>query len=193
MRALVLIALIAVGGAGPDRPVVPPRRDAAVTFRVTGAAAALIPQLDGGAAPGEMVMRWNTAGRLRLEAEGRPQVLLLDTGTLSAHIVDSTLRSAIALPIKQRDMDAILLTQATVSRLREDKVAGLACTVWQVHGRQGEGTICLTADGVPLRAEGTVDGKQGSMVATSVQLEPQPLGKFAVPAGYMSFSMPKFK
>ena len=196
-------AFMLVAGAA-DRPVLPPRGDVAVTYRTTGAAATLIPQgipqgiSQGGPAagpadaPGQMRLRWSSAGKLRLEAEGRPQVLLLDTNGPSAFIVDSTLRSAISVPMKQRDLDAILLTNSDMARVRQDRVAGLDCTVWSVHARNREGTVCITADGVPLRAEGTVDGRQGTLTATSVDASPQPATLFQVPSGYMSFSLPKF-
>lgn len=200
-------AFMLVAGAA-DRPVLPPRGDVAVTYRTTGAAASLIPQgmpqgisqgiSRGGPAagpadaPGQMRLRWSSAGKLRLEAEGRPQVLLLDTSGPSAFIVDSTLRSAISVPMKQRDLDAILLTNADITRERQDRVAGLDCTVWSVHARNREGTVCITADGVPLRVEGTVDGRQGTLTATSVDASPQPAALFQIPSGYMSFSLPKF-
>ena len=191
MRAVVFLLLLAA--AGPDRPTIPPTRDVAVTYKTGGAAAALIPNTGGGEGAGQMRLRWNAAGLLRLEAEGRPQTLLLDLNTKSAHIIDTGLRSAILLPMKHRDVEAVLLTGAQMTRLREDKVAGLACTVWSVRAQKGDGTICLTPDGVPLRAEGTVDGRRGTLEAIAVQREPQPEALFHVPPGYMSFSLPKFK
>ncbi len=193
---IFLTAAIFVVAGSADRPVLPPRSDVAVTYRTTGAAATLIPQgvptAGPSDAPGQMRLRWSAAGKLRLEADGRPQVLLLDTNGPSAHIIDSTLRSAIAVPMKQRDLDSILLSSADMARVREDRVAGLPCTVWSVHARNGAGTVCITADGVPLRVEGTVDGKQGTLTATSVDQSPQPAALFQVPSGYMSFSLPKF-
>ncbi len=198
-----LVGLLVLA-AGTDRPVLPPRHDVAVTYRTTGAAAALIPDggplggLGGGpgsgpaGAIGQMRLRWNASGLLRLEADGRPQVLLLETAGPSAHIIDSGLRSAISLPMKRRDIDAITLASADMARVREDRVAGLACTVWSVHTRNGNGTVCVTPDGVPLRAEGAVDGKQGTLTATAVDMAPQPAELFKIPPGYMSFSLPKF-
>ena len=189
-RAVILLLLVA---AAPDRPTIPPARDAAVTYRTSGAAAALIPNMGGGEGTGQMRLRWNAAGLLRLEAEGRPQTLLLDLRSKFAHIVDTSLRSAVLLPLKERDVDGVLLTGAQMTRVREDTVAGLGCTVWSVRAQKGDGTICLTPDGVPLRVEGTVDGRRGSLEAVAVQLELQPPTLFQVPAGYMSFSLPKFK
>ena len=197
MRALVAAAVIVLAGATADRPTLPPRRDVAITYRTTGAAAALIPPGLQGAGPavadGQMRLRWNASGLLRLEADGRTQILLLETAGPSAHVVDSALRTAILLPMKPRDLDAVFLTTAGLARLGEDRVAGLACTVWSVHLRNGEGTVCLTSDGVPLRLDGTIDGRKGTLTATVVDFSPQPPALFQVPAGYMSFSLPAFK
>ena len=196
LAALLLVATMAETKGG-DRPSLPPRRDVAVTYRTTGAAAALIPPGLQGSGPAEIVgqmrLRWNVAGLLRLEAEGRPQFLVLDTAGPSAHVVDSTLRTAISIPMKPRDLDLILLTTAETSRVGEDRVAGMACTVWSVHARNGDGTVCITGDGVPLRVDGAIDGRKGTLTATAVDFSPQPQALFQVPAGYMSFSLPKFK
>ena len=197
MRAFARVAAILLIGATADRPTLPPRRDVAVTYRTTGAAAALIPPGLQGSGPADgvaqMRLRWNASGLLRLEADGRSQILLLETAGPSAHVVDSTLRTAIFLPMKPRDLDAVFLNNADLARVGEDRVAGLACTVWSVHARNGDGTVCITGDGVPLRIDGTVDGRKGTLTATAVDFSLQPAALFQVPAGYMSFSLPKFK
>ena len=196
-RVPMAIAALLLTGATADRPTLPPRRDVAVTYRTTGAAAALIPPGLQGLGPadgvGQMRLRWNASGLLRLEAEGRPQFLVLETAGPSAHVVDNSLRTAISLPMKPRDLEAVFLNNADLARVGEDRVVGLACTVWSVHARNGGGTVCITGDGVPLRLDGTVDGRKGTLTATAIDFSPQPPSLFQVPTGFMSFSLPKFK
>ena len=92
-----------------------------------------------------------------------------------------------------RDLEAVFLNNADLARVGEDRVVGLACTVWSVHARNGDGTVCITGDGVPLRLDGTVDGRKGTLTATAIDFSPQPPSLFQVPTGFMSFSLPKFK
>ncbi len=163
----------------------------AVTYKTDGAASALIP----GAPPGPATLHlfW-TAGsqRLRLEVEGRPQYVLLDVAAHAAQLVDRGLRSAINLPVRPKDLDALTLQGETMTRQGDARYAGHACTKWAVHSGHGDGTVCLTASGVPLQASGQVDGRQGSFTATKVQLAAQPAALFAVPDGYMAFALPSF-
>ena len=190
MRLALALCLIATSALALDRPRIPPGVDAAVTYRTEGAADTVIP---GGAGRGPIRLFWSAATkRLRLEAEGRPQYLLLDIPGVEAHLLDTGLRSAVTLPIKEREIDAILLTGAAMTRRGDARIAGLACTDWAVHPPRGEGTVCLTPNGVPLRAEGTIDGKHGAFVATAADLAPQRADLFRVPAGWMSFNFPSF-
>ena len=62
------------------------------------------------------------------------------------------------------------------------KIAGLACTDWQVMTKTGPGPVsCYTDDGVVLRI---VDGARLVMEAASVGYASQPEAAMVVPAGY---------
>ena len=164
-----------------------PARDVAVTYRLDGAAADILP----GGPVGALRLFWDAAGqRMRLEADGRPQTLLVDLRARGAQIVDSGLRSYVALPVRDAEMQAITLSGAQMTRQGAETIATLACTVWAVQSPRGTGTVCLTADGVALRATGDVDGRRGGFTATDVRYAAQPARLFQVPAGYMSFSIP---
>ncbi|MBC7799642.1 MAG: hypothetical protein H7Z10_03390, partial [Gemmatimonadaceae bacterium] len=54
------------------------------------------------------------------------------------------------------------------------------------------GTVCLTPDGVPLRADGDVDGRRGTFTAVDVDYGPIADDLFRVPSGYMQLSLPNF-
>ncbi|MDQ2804744.1 MAG: hypothetical protein M3Y41_19465, partial [Pseudomonadota bacterium] len=79
---------------------------------------------------------------------------------------------------------------AHFQRQGTDRVAGLACTLYAVQDRHGAGTLCVTADGVPLRGNGAYDGKPGSFTALSVDYAPQPASLFAPPPGYLQLALP---
>jgi len=188
---LPVAALLACCGtaAAQDRPLVQPTRDVTVTYRVEDAAASVIP----GGIDGPLRLSWDAARqRLRAEAEGRPQAVLVDLPNRTATLLDDTMRAVVALPVRERDLQPLTLNGARLTRRGQDSVAGLACTTWDVQASRGAGTVCLTADGVALRAEGAVDGRRGSFTATSVRYGGVGPGLFAVPPGYFSLNIPNF-
>ena len=182
-----LAALPAVARA-EDRPRIQPSRDVAVTYRVEGDAASAVP----GGIPGALRLSWDAAGqRLRAEPEGRTQAVIVDLRAHSVQMMDTVLRSAFTLPVRDADLEPLTLDGARLTRRGEEVVAGLPCTDWAVQSPRGAGTVCLTADGVTLRAAGEVDGRRGAFTASSVSYGPQREGLFRVPPDYMQFSMPK--
>ena len=184
--ALVLLSAAAVSGpvglaAAQERPRVLPSRDVSAVYALDGAASRAIP----GGAPGSVTLRWNAGEqRLRIEAEGRSQVLLVDLRGHSAVILEQTFRTAMRLPFSERSAQRLRLDGARFTRQGQDTVAGLGCTVYAVQHPQGRGTMCLTADGVPLRADGQVDGRQGGFLAQAVDYAKQPAALFRAPDGY---------
>lgn len=183
-----LLVTLPVTARAQDRPRVQPSRDVAVTYRLEGDAASAVP----GGVPGALRLSWDAAGqRLRAEPEGRTQAVIVDLRAHSAQMVDATLRSALTLPVRDADLQPLTLDGARLTRRGDAVVAGLPCTDWAVQSPRGAGTVCLTADGVALRAEGKVDGRRGSFTASSVSYGPQRDELFRVPADYMQFSLPK--
>lgn len=192
---LLLIALTSPVLTSPvlaaERPVLPPTEDVAVTYKTDGAAAELIPGMPPG--PATMHLSWSAATQqLRTEIDGRPQYVLVNRAAHTAQLVDRGLRSAINLPLRPKDLDALTLDGEDMTRQGEARYAGLACTNWAVRSSRGGGTVCLTPSGIPLHASGEVNGRRGSFTATEVQREAQPLAQFTVPDGYMAFALPSF-
>ena len=183
-----LLAALSAPARAQDRPRIQPSRDVAVTYRLEGDAASAVP----GGVPGALRLSWDAAGqRLRAEPEGRTQAVILDLRAHSAQMVDATLRSALTLPVRDADLQPLTLEGARLTRRGDDVVAGVPCTDWAVQSPRGAGTVCLTADGVALRADGEVDGRRGTFTATSVSYGPQRDELFRVPSDYMQFSLPK--
>ena len=189
--ALPFLALLASAGtvAAQDRPMLQPNRDVTVTYRVEGAAASAIP----GGVDGPLRLSWDAARqRLRAEAEGRPQAVLVDLPNHTATMLDETMRAAVALPVRERDLQPLTLDGARLTRRGASSVAGMDCTNWDVQSKRGAGTVCMTADGVALRAEGAVDGRKGSFTATSVRYGEVAPGLFTPPPGYFALDLAGF-
>ncbi len=189
-RLLRLVAAMVpqIGSAvAQEQPRILPARDVVAVYRVQGAAADAIP----GGVPGNLRLSWSAAGqRLRVEPDGRPQALLVDLGTRSVQVVDSALRAAMALPVREADLQPLTLEGARLTRRSPESVAGLACTAYAVQSPRGKGTVCLTDDGVALRATGEVDGRAGSFTAVSVSYGALPPALFQVPPGYFQLALP---
>lgn len=190
LRASLRISLWALPcactAAAQERPPVPPARDVAVTYRVSGAAAQAVP----GGVPGALRLFWNPGAQiLRVEAEGRSQLVLVDLRARGATVLDGGTRTALVLPMRERDLQALTLDGARLTRRGRDSVAGHACTLYDAQSPRGRGTLCLTADGVPLRGDGEVNGRAGGFVATAVDYGPQPAELFRAPPGYARLDM----
>lgn len=183
MRVLTLLL-----AAGPvlanaqTAPLVQPSRDVTARYAVTGEATSLLP----GGLPGPVTLYWDAGRqRVRAEAEGRNQVAVVDLRTRSGQVFDTGLR--IVLPLKMRPgaLGPLSPDAAHLQPRGRDTVAGLPCTEYTIDGRN-PGTVCLTADGVPLRGSGTVEGKPGRFTALSVAYGPVPTDRFVPPPGYVS-------
>ena len=104
--AVAAAGLLAAGAAvAQDRPLIQPTRDVAVTYRVEGDAASVIP----GGIPSTLRLSWDAAGqRLRAEPDGRSQVVV-DLHARTALVMDTMLRSALTLPMRASDMQTLKL------------------------------------------------------------------------------------
>ena len=188
--AACLSALVLLAAAGPamaqDRPLLQPSRDVTVTYRVEGAAASAIP----GGIDGPLRLSWDAAHqRLRAEAEGRPQAVLVDLPNHTATMLDDVMHATVALPVRERDLQPLTLAGARLTRRGAGSVAGMACTNWDVESRRGAGTVCMTGDGVALRADGAVDGRKGSFTATNVRYGNVAPRLFTAPPGYFALDL----
>jgi len=192
--ALLLLPGLAAAQERPaepaaERPLTLPSRDVAVTYQVSGAAADALP---GGGAPGALRLAWDATGRrLRVGADALPEAAIVDLTEGRAVILDQGTRTALTLPLRGRTSEDIALGGARFRRRGTEQVAGYACTDYAVQDRHGSGTLCITADGVPLRGDGTWGGRAGRFVATQVDYGAQPDGLFRPPSGFAQFSLPK--
>ena len=177
-----LAAVMATPAAAQPRVATLPLHDVVISYHLEGDLRAAVP----GGLPDTVRLLWDAARqRLRVEAPGRSQVLLVDLPASQAQLLDTGLHGALTLPMRPKDVEPITLADAHLTRRGQAVVAGLPCTEYVVTEKRGTGTVCLTTDGVALRGAGTVDGRQGSFVALSVTAGPVPESAFSVPNGYM--------
>lgn len=181
LPGLLLAAPPAAADTAPAR--LRPARDVAVLYRVQG----------GNQGPQQVPAAWLAAQqRLRVEPPGLPGWILADVPAGRAQMVIDATRMVVRMPgqgpIPMLDQ---LPPGARMERAGSATVAGLRCDNWRVTAREGQGEICLTPDGVALRASGTHDGKSGSLEALQVTYGPQDPARFQVPPGYQPVSLPQ--
>ena len=185
-RLLPLLLLAAPASAQPPQAVMP-NRDVTIVYRLSGDAANAIP----GGTPGNVRVDWRAADRrLRVESDGGREILLVDLNAPSVHLIQPNLRAAMVLPVRGRDLQPLTLEGVHLTRKGKATIAGLACTDYAAQSSRGRGTVCLTDDGVALRANGEVDGHPGALTAVSVAFDPVPATAFEVPQGYFQMPIP---
>jgi hypothetical protein len=159
-----------------------PLRDVSITYEV---------QSDGQATR-RVPLAWQAATqRVRAEPEGLPGWVLLDLPQSQAQMVLEGQGMVVQVPA--RELSALLggIPPGTrVAAAGSATVAGHRCANWRVVRSDGEGTVCLTADGVLLRAEGRHRGRNGRIEAKSVTYAAQDPARFVVPAGYTPVTLP---
>ncbi|MDE2335066.1 MAG: hypothetical protein KGK10_11065 [Rhodospirillales bacterium] len=109
-------------------------------------------------------------------------------------IVTPARHIAVRLPESPKLRD--LINQRALSGFRHAgsaSVAGMSCDVWDVHSANGDGEICVTSDGVMLRARrlGATGSDPGILQAIKVDYRPLPASDFTVPAGYPTMTLPQ--
>jgi hypothetical protein len=176
--ALLAALLAALPAAAQDRPPSHPTRDVTVTYR----------------APDQ-------GGAVRLSALAAQGLLRIDLpGEQGWMVSDARGGGFLVLPQQRMVMDIApgqdgtlrhLLPSAAARFQREgsDRVAETPCTVWRVEDRGARARLCITADGIPLRAE-PIGRAGGRIEATAVTHAAQDAARFERPAGFARFAMP---
>jgi hypothetical protein len=186
LATLLLLAAAALPGHDAAAQAAPPNlrptRDVAVTYDVR----------DGRQPPRRVPVAWQAATqRIRASPQGLPGWVLVDLPQSRALMVMDAQGMAVNLPAG--DMTALLGGIPPGTRLAaagSATVAGLRCSLWRVTRTDVQGTVCLTDDGVMLRAEGTHNGRAGRVEALDVAYGRQNPARFTVPSGYTAMTLP---
>jgi hypothetical protein len=182
LGATVALSLVA---AGPEAAAQPkqPTRDHAVTYRMAHAGQAL-----------EMRVFYSAAARRqRVEMPEAGVAMIHDLPGRRMLMLNEQMRIAMELPVNgpQGQQMLSLPEDMTLARTGTATVAGHGCTTYRAVQKGVErGTVCVTDDGIMLRADLAQGERRGTMEATSLSLSPQPATLFAVPEGWQVMQMP---
>lgn len=179
--ALAALLLLATPALAQDRPALTPTRDVAVTYRVAAEGQS-----------GEVRMAWLAAQQLlRMDLPGGQGWMLVNLRDGSGFLAMEPMRSLMALPPGASAHERLTASPgARFAREGEDRVAGTACTNWRVEEGGEGGRLCITQDGVVLRADGTRRTGQGRMEAIAVAYGPQDPQRFRRPEGFREVQSP---
>jgi hypothetical protein len=185
MRRAVPLAtmLIALPAQAQDRPPLNPSRDATVTYTITGAN----PQ---GGGPPIITMAYQASTQMRRMDMGGMGYMVVDQRNNRAFMVMEAQRMIMDVPTAQAQQMQAIPENATFARSGTATVAGHRCTIWTMRSPEGQGTACITDDGVMLRTEGTIGGRSGGMEATQLSLAPIDPARFRRPEGYQTMQVP---
>lgn len=178
MRRLALSALLlATPALAADRPPTIPQRDVDVVYQVAQPA-------QGGPVLTQR-MRWSVAsGLLRVDPPSPGLYMIVDYPAKRMSVVKPADQAVLDIPTAGPGLPGA--PAGTYTAQGSAVVAGLACTDWQTLDGAGQATVlCLTADGVMLRAS-----QQGRTLleATAVTYGRQDPAAFVPPAGFRHVS-----
>ena len=182
-RRLLLATLLLVAAgpapsppAGPDRPTIPPTRDAVLGYRLQPGA-------------GEAIR-----ARVSLQAGARTMRLdLPDLTYMLATPADHTLvmvvpleRTTVDLPWSDGPQSLFLLDDAArYTRKGDATIAGQKCTVFDVQQDAKQSTVCVSPEGLILRSQSTdAAGRRNLVEAYAVQLGGTTEDEFKLPTGF---------
>ena len=176
-----LFSLAALPAVAQDRPPICPTRDVSITYRFTGPQAQQAPT---------MTMSWMAASQTMRMDMGAMGYMVADYRNQRGFMVMPQARMIMDVPIEQAMQQYGPTETGTYRRTGTASVAGHQCTIWSFEDRGSNGTACITAEGVMLRAQGTNQGHSGSMEATQVAFGTQDPSRFQRPQGYQSVQVP---
>jgi hypothetical protein len=190
-RFLIVAWLVVAASAwAGDAPMIHPNRDVAVEYR-SGRAQPSGAQPSGAqqgsaAEPGRVVtMRFSSkTGRIRIDGASGRGYTILDPG---AGVMTLVMQERQMYAQRPADPGMVVMFQATNAAFRKtgsDTIAGVACTTYDATFNEHSGQVCLTNDGVMLRAR-SADAEHGrELEAVTVTYADQPADLFEIPAGY---------
>ena len=202
---LVLAALIpAVPSLAAAAPLLKPTRDVEVEYRTSGMPAAMThgmpgnggaPAAPGASGEGTLTIHYAAATRrLRIEGPLGRGYAIVDGNAKRMIMVMTQQQMYMEMPrevMGDRDMFTELESpNAQFTRLGTETIAGLRCTNYDVSNGERKGQICLTEDGVWLRARGNEGDHRREMEAVKVTYVAQPAALFEPPPDFKKFEMP---
>jgi hypothetical protein len=184
-KILTFAALVAAASAlAQERPMMLPVRDVAVEYHSRG----MVPGPAGELTSTVMVRFASNRQELRVDGPYGRFYALVDINAALMMIVMPEQRLYVEQPA---DPGIIALLQgAPLWRIGAETVAGIPCTAYDATLNQHSGRVCLTDDGVLLRAQIAEPDRRPELEAVNVTYGPQPARMFTIPAGFQKLNMP---
>jgi len=166
--AAALAATLAMAQSAPPGF---PTRDVAVSYRAAGGV--------------NMQMSWLVSERkVRIDVAGGTGAVLMDMRSGKSLMLMEDKRIATDLTADGIPSQVVQLPEgATYIREGTETVAGLTCTVWLSEIQNSRSRVCVTSDGVLLRAR--AEGETEGLEAIKVTYAPQDPGRFRVPRDFL--------
>jgi len=178
-----MLCIAATPAAAQQPKLFQPSRDVMVEYHVDGTR-------PGDHRSDTLRMFFTDGGmKMRIEPVGQPGYSIVDRRTHSMVVVMAQQHMYMEMSYDPSRVMAFDATDATFARVGTDTVAGIACTVYDAQRQGRHGQVCLSNDGLMLRAKSETPGQQGGMEATSVTYAPQPAGLFVPPSDYQKMDM----
>jgi hypothetical protein len=182
MRTQALLAtaigLLGMPALAQERPMMQPTRDVMVEYHVAGGS-------EGQPRANTVRMYFTDRGsKLRIEPVGQPGYSIMDRSAGRMIIVMAPQRMYMEMPYDAKQVMSFDNKDATFTRRGTDNVAGIRCTVFDGKSQEHSGQVCVSDDGVMLRAKSDPGSPGGSLEATSVTYGPQSASLFAPPADF---------
>jgi len=179
--SLMLAAVVAVVPAlAQARPLLLPAQDVTVEYHSTG----MVPGPAGELTNTVMVSFASQRQRLRIDGPQGGFYTLVDIDAARMTTVLPGQRIFVDQPM---DQVLLALLDADTSDFRaigRETVAGQPCTAYTAAVNDHHGLVCLTNDGVLLRAMISAPDRRPALEAVSVTYGRQPAALFEVPAGF---------
>jgi hypothetical protein len=190
MRQKLLI-LAAISAAVPilswARPLILPIHDVVVEYHSRG----MVPGPSGTLTTTVMVRFAGGGDRLRVDGPYGGFYALVDVQGARLIMVMPDKRIYVDQPA---DPNLIALLQSddpAFQKIGTDRIAGLDCTDYAGDINGHSGRVCLTDDGVLLRARVDEPDRRPELEAVSVIYAPQPSDMFEIPDGFHRVNLPR--
>jgi Domain of unknown function (DUF4412) len=171
---------VTVPARAEDAPMIRPTRDVAVEYRSNG------PQQGPAPGPGAVVtMRFSSkSGRIRIDGPRGHGYAILDPDAGQMTMVMEERHMYAERPADPGMVAMFQATNAAFKKTGSDTIAGVACTIYDATFNEHSGQVCLTSDGVMLRARSADADRHRELEAVSVTFADQPAALFEIPAGF---------
>jgi len=185
LLAATLGVAVAVPAVAQDHPpVMQPSRDVMVEYHVAGITQGAPQRSD------TIRMYFTDHGmKMRIEPVGQPAYSIVDRTNARMVMVMTPQHAYVELPYDPKHVMAFDDKGATFTRVGSDTVAGIGCTLYQTKRQDRSGQVCLSDDGLLLRAKSDNPGQGGTMEATQVSYGPQAASLFTPPPDFQKMDM----